>query len=332
MNKKGSVVIEATIVMSMVIVLVVNLVSLICIRRVDINMQRAVDASCEKIAVFPPLSVTTSDIVSTISNALDGSSTNQGIDAVANAASLIFGIDDATGNSIMELALDGTLGQVMRDDIAYEFRLRNGSSKIWEPTSIVVDYQINEQHSIIDVEVTYKTQSILGSRTRTVYSVIPLYGDINLRLNVDLDDQDDESSEWDEDNFKRGELFRDKYGANLPKTFPVIDVVKDNQIESILSIDLTAPTYNSGDEAAYNKICEEINKLADFNGADVMISGTRYTVSGDDYDTKILNLIIPSNSGDDVLFEVNSAIKYGENNGIIVNVYEDGESYKYISE
>ena len=56
-------------------------------------------------------------------------------------------------------------------------------------------------------------------------------------------EEEDKDGIWSLNNFDRGDAFRERYGANLPKTFPVVDSVNGGEVTAIRSIDLTSPYY-----------------------------------------------------------------------------------------
>lgn len=330
MKRKGSISIETAIAFSIVLVLMACMINIMSLHRTNIIMQASVEASCEKFAVLAPLSVPAADSIYTIVNSLPNSDALESKTAsvVASIGSAAIGIDMASGGSLTELLLDGTLGQLMRDDIAYEYGIRNGSGII-EPENIEVNVYLNSIHHILDIEVNYKTTTILGTRTRCVYSVIPLYGDFNLLLNPDTESAEEQEDIWSAHNFTRGHYFREKYGANYPQTFPIVDRFYRGNAESIMSIDLTAPTYNAGGLATYQRICEEIDGLAGFDGADVIINGSRYIINESDITRRTLRVIVPENSTEQALNEVLSAINYGNMAGVDVIICKDGVSTRY---
>ena len=330
MHKRGSVTLETAIAFSGVLILIVSIVNSISVYRTDILMQRSVSESCEKFAVFAPLSVTASDAVNTMVNALPDSEIygSRTLDMISEAAGLVTGFDGSTGHNLMELILDGSFGRVMRDDIAAGYSARNGGSSFGGPDSIGVEYELSDDNSIIEVTVTYKVLTVLGYRTRTIYSVIPIYGDWSFVFNGDSE-EDSGYSIWSESNFDRGDYFRERYGANLPDTFPVIDAFNDGNAESILSIDLTSPWYYSDSSNIRDKIDRHIDRLVEFNGCDVNIDGENYTITGDSILSRTLTVIIPENSSDDAVSYLMDILSGARVSGVDVQVVRDGISTRY---
>ena len=326
-NKKGSVTIESAIGFTAVLVFLAAIVSVINVYRTDILMRRAQEQTCEKVAMICPLAITASDVVSTAVNAfpdieIDGLT---GDDAISTVAKLVMGSDFASGYMIEDMVIEGALGGYMANDIAEGYISRNGGSDFMMPDDINVTFEVNGDKSIIEVTTTYSVLTLAGRCERSIYNVIPVYGKGDLFL-LDLEEQKKENDIWSEDNFTRGDYFRDMYGGNLPKTFPVIDAYEDGKATSIMSIDLTAPTYASEDEII-KKVQGNIDDLYGFGGADTKINGAQYTI--DSIDQKNLIVVIPSNADDNAKNAVYSMGYYAASKGICLTVEEYGTSLKY---
>jgi hypothetical protein len=67
---------------------------------------------------------------------------------------------------------------------------------------------------------------------------------------------------------KRGDYFSEKLGANLPRTFKVIDRWENGVATSIKSIDLNAATYQDGARLTY-RLNDYIGKLANYVGSEM---------------------------------------------------------------
>ena len=326
-NKKGSVTIESAIGFTAVLVFLAAIVSVINVYRTDILMRRAQEQTCEKVAMICPLAITASDVVSTAVNAfpdieIDGLT---GDDAISTVAKLVMGSDFASGYMIEDMVIEGALGGHVANDIAEGYISRNGGSDFMMPDDINVTFEVNGDKSIIEVTTTYSVLTLAGRCERSIYNVIPVYGKGDLFL-LDLEEQKKENDIWSEDNFTRGDYFRDMYGGNLPKTFPVIDAYEDGKATSIMSIDLTAPTYASEDEII-KKVQGNIDDLYGFGGADTKINGAQYTI--DSIDQKSLIVVIPSNADENAKNAVYSMGYYAASKGICLTVEEYGTSLKY---
>ena len=128
-------------------------------------------------------------------------------------------------------------------------------------------------------------------------------------------------------NFDRGDAFREQYGANLPKTFPVIDSVDGGDITAIRSIDLTSPYYQDTSNIQ-KKIRDDINSISRFEPQSAVINGTTYTV--DHVDSRHLTVVIPENSGQAGREAVEELKGYAFVHGVILDICEYGTSEKYV--
>ena len=132
---------------------------------------------------------------------------------------------------------------------------------------------------------------------------------------------------WSLSNFDRGEAFRDKYGANLPKTFPVIDAVDGGEVTAIRSIDLTSPYYQDVSNIE-KKIKDDIRSLKGFGPQSATINGKKYEVTR--VDSRHLKVIIPENSGQIGRETVENLKGYAFVQGVILEIceYETSERYR----
>ena len=247
---------------------------------------------------------------------------------MSKAVSVGLGADDATGHNLKELILQGIFSRTMEDQIREAFIERNGGSDFFAPERIDVFFRISDDHHIIEVTTEYSIVTLAGVKTRSIYSVIPLYGDPVLMLRDEEAAKKDEEKDniWSLSNFDRGEAFRDRYGANLPKTFPVIDKVDGGEITAIRSIDLTSPYYQDISNVQ-KKIRDDIKDLSRFEPQSAVINGNTYSV--DHIDSRHLTVIIPENSGEVSKAAVEELKGYAFVQGVILDICECATSERY---
>lgn len=332
-NKRGQVTIEAAIAFTITLVFLAAVISSIQYYRTDILMRRACEQTCEKMAILYPLSVPATDALSTMLNALPdmGIDSTKGADIVAKITSAAIGADNATGNNLKEMILQGLFARTMEEQIREAYIERNGGFDFFAPDEIRVYFEISETHHVIEVTTEYTVVTLAGVKTRSIYSVIPLYGDPVLMLNGSESAKTEEKDEntdniWSLSNFDRGEAFRDKYGANLPKTFPVIDAVNDGDIMAIRSIDLTSPYYQNVSNIE-KEIKNDIVSLSGFEPQSANINGTVYSV--DYINSRYLTVIIPENSGEAGKAALEELKGYAFIKGVILDIKECETSNKY---
>lgn len=336
-NKRGTVTIEAAIAFTLTLVFLAAVVSSIDLYRTDILMRRSVEQTCEKMSLLYPVSVPASDLMSAAVNAFPdlGIGDTKGAEVVSKAVSTALGADRATGNTLKELILQGVFSHTMEEQIREGYIERNGGSDFFMPDDIQVFFEISNAHHIIEVTTEYSVMTITGRKNRSIYSVIPLYGDpvLMLQSKPEGDSPSEDGGEdknkdliWSKNNFDRGDDFRDMFGANLPKTFPVIDSFEGGVITAITSIDLTAPYYQDLSHIE-KKIMDDIRKLSNFEPQSANIDGKIYTV--DQIDSRHLTVIIPENSGGIARETIEELKGYALVHGVILEICEYGTSERY---
>ena len=330
-NKRGAVTIEAAITFTITLVLIASIVSAIDFYRTDILMRRSVEQTCEKMALLHPVSVPSADLMSAAVNAFPdlGVGDTKGGEIISKVFSIGAGLDNATGQTLKELILQGLFSKTMEEQIRNAYIERNGGSDFFAPRDIEVFFAINSRHHVIEVLTEYSVVNIAGTKTRSIYSVIPLYGEPVLMLNSEESKakEKDKDNIWSLSNFDRGEAFRDKYGANLPKTFPVIDAVDGGEVTAIRSIDLTSPYYQDVSNIE-KKIKDDIRSLKGFGPRSATINGKKYEVTR--VDSRHLKVIIPENSGQIGRETVENLQGYAFVQGVILEIceYETSERYR----
>lgn len=332
-NKRGQVTIEAAIAFTITLVFLASVISSIDYYRTDILMRRSVEQTCEKMSLLYPVSVPATDLMSAAVNAFPdlGIGDTKGAAVISKVASVSLGIDDATGHTLKELILQGVFSHTMEEQIRQGCIDRNGGSDFFVPDDIEVFFAINDKHHIIEVTTEYSVVTLAGRKQRSIYSVIPLYGEPDLMLQDEehkqSEGEDNKNDIWSLSNFDRGDAFREQYGANLPKTFPVIDSVEGGEVTAIRSIDLTSPYYQDTSNVQ-KKIRDDINSISRFEPQSAVINGTTYTV--DHVDSRHLTVIIPENSGQAGREAVEELKGYAFVQGVILDICEYGTSEKYV--
>ena len=325
-DKKGSITLETAIAFTVTLCFITSILSAVSLIRTDILMQRAVSNTCEDFALLTPLSVTAADTVSTLTNLLpDGA--GEGIsDNASELMTRLSGFDIASDRSLTEAVFDMALSSNFEDDIAQKYVEYNGGSEFFLPSRIDVDFDIDTHNGFIAVTVNYDVDTIVGTVTMHVTDGIPFYGDLELFLNGTGEEEEEECEDvWSMNNLDRGQWFEEHYGSNLPHTYPVINDLEDGQATSYLSVDLNKPTYEDTSRLQ-RRIEAQIDSLASFEGADVNINGTNYSIGSDDIDSRRLVVVVPSNSPAAGLDTINSLQDYAEDNGVELVITTYGES------
>ena len=326
MSKRGTVAIETAIGMTAVLIFIGAILSVLTVYRTDLIMQAATDQSCEKLSLYMPLSVTASDAISTLTNAMPDDAPDMS-DSLQEALTVLAGIDAASDRTltseIFTLAFAGTF----EDDIAASYVERNGGSGFMLPEDIDVAFDLSSDISAIRVDVSYSVMTLAGPVTRNITSFVPFYGDFDLFLSGASTEAPD-TDVWGKNNLERGTWFEEYYGADLPHTFPVINSFEDGMATSFVSMDVTAPTYSDPSNIT-EKILEEASELAAFDGADVTISGQEYNIPGESITGRTLLVVIPENASPESVAAIEYAGAQALLQGVSVRVEQYGVSNRY---
>jgi len=326
-DKKGSITLESSICFTGVLILIACIISALNLYRTDILMTRSVNQCCENVSLLYPLTVPAGDAASVLLNAFPdtGIEGTKAASIFGTVAKAVGGYESISGYKLEEKVLDGILAGTMAKNITRYYKERNGGSSFFCPDDIDVRFDISSKRHIIEVSVDYSVLTIAGRKHKTVYSIIPLYGDSSLILEGD-EKGNNNGDIWSLDNFSRGDQFRKIFGTNLPKTYPVIDSNENGNVGSLKTIDLTAPYYKSKSKIT-KSIKSDIDRLSSFNGTDKLINGKEYSVKN--IKGKTLTVVIPGNSPADRKNTVKSLTEYAKGKGVKLVIKEYGKSTKY---
>lgn len=114
-----------------------------------------------------------------------------------------------------------------------------------------------------------------------------------------LDAVQSEDDLWSLNNFQRGLKIRNLFGANLPTNFPVIAKFSNGRAVMIKSMDLTADSYQTGDNAE-KLLNGYISGLAGFKGMEKPWGSSNIVIHNSDITSRELLLVIPENKLTDV--------------------------------
>ncbi|MCI1769027.1 MAG: hypothetical protein LKM40_02460 [Mageeibacillus sp.] len=237
-SSRGSITLETAVTFSIAIVFIASIASIVNFYRTDIIIKRAAAQVCEKNTLVMPLSVTASDYMSTAINAFPdlGIDNSDSSKVISTVAQIMTGADIAGGYSVEMLVSEEIYGGHIADDISDYYVEHNGGSDFFLPDVIDVSLEYDRDNNCIGVYVEYSIVTMVGHIGRCVYDVIPVYGSNDMFFNA-AQSPDDSGDIWEKNNFDRGDSFREIYGSNLPKTFPVIDSYSAGEATSLVSMD-----------------------------------------------------------------------------------------------
>lgn len=99
---------------------------------------------------------------------------------------------------------------------------------------------------------------------------------------------------WSLSNFQRGRKIQRLFGANLPFNFPVVAKFEDGKAVMIKSMDLTAESYQKGDNAL-EALMGYVDELTGYNGQEKPWGSSGTVIRKKDIKEKELLLVIPEN-------------------------------------
>ncbi len=148
--------------------------------------------------------------------------------------------------------------------------------------------------------------------------------------NVDDDVNETANNIWSEHVFSRGRYFRELEGGNLPSNYPVIARFEDGVATSIKSMDLTAPSYQSAENLS-KQVSEHAQKLGGFKGTKNW-GKDGITISENQISSRVLRLVIPENTPQQLLQTLRSEQRRLANEGISLDWQMHGKSDMYIKD
>ena len=298
-SKKGGIALEAAIATPLFLVLMVAILQLIlCIRSETLLMQ-ATDQVTAEMRSFAVVAAAGADMLSG-SEALwttDIPLSEGGKNALSEGSKVVGGVSavvEFLGLDTEDILTTLLVGETVRDRIlAYYYSYSDHvSPNTIGDVSVYLD--LDNENKKIDITVYYKRYSLFGIYDRTIYSSVALFDPILLTIPEIADDKKEDDI-WQKGNFERGLFFREKYGGNLPATYPVIAVWENHTATSIKSMDTTAPGYASA-EAVEKQLSKYIDDLYAFNGTESPRGKEGVHIIPGSIVKKKLLLIIPQNT------------------------------------
>lgn len=194
------------------------------------------------------------------------------------------------------------------------------------------EVEIAEQEHVLKYKSSFDIQIFYWSLTLESKFTVPLWNLHSLsevkRQLSSSDKEKNKDSIWSDSNFSRGDHFQQKYGANLPRQYPVISSYKHGVVTSIKSIDLTNPNLNSLELLAM-RLDKIAGDLSSFNGYSSK-NGKWPTIKATDIRGRHLLLVIPENTDVQVIARVEALLSKYKN--ITFAIIKDEASYKYAKE
>jgi len=330
-EKKGGVALEASIVTPIFLLSIVFLLQLMICIRSETYLMQAVDQVSAEMAVAAPAAGAGLQAVTELSgHFLAGFQEGNESGVLENVGQVIGGIGAVfEGIGIEGEDILGTilLGEVVRDRIlSYYQSYDNKSIPMNSISDVSVYLDFNNEEKWIRLEVYYVRNTLFGKEKRELYSLVPLYE----RISFAFSNTEDSSADavWELGNFQRGTILNEKFGGNLPFTYPVISKWENGTATSIKSIDMTAPSYQSG-MTLEQKILGHLFDLSHYFGTNTPWGSQEIFIQAEDIKRKSLFLVIPKNAPMETLSVLNRMKDTAAEMDLELHWEYYGNSYRY---
>lgn len=323
-RSRGSMALEAALALPVAMLLIVFLIAAINLVRFEIMLASALDNTAEELALLLPvveLVAEKTDLSETVQNLFSDWTDGTDLD-----------LSDMLGQASLDLASSVVSGYFIDQRNRYWLRKESESRSIplnlLEDSSILLSWHIESNYLLITQRVRLK--SPLGLVHRSSKSIVPLWvGRLQEETNSTNAEND---SIWMLDNFSRGRALRDHYGGNLPFNYPVIAAFEAGTAISMISMDLTAPSYQKEGVVTgevIKRIQEKLDQLAAFSGHQSNSETYPNIVSSEIHSKKLL-LIIPQNSPQAFFADIRQSLySRAAAQGIALEIVQHGTSVRY---
>jgi hypothetical protein len=333
-ERKGSMSLEAVLVLPMVLFLAFFMMSQILAVITEIKVSGALDKTASEFALIgPAVSLLREPIDSTrLGDKLQEAT--QEVDTLTDMILPEAGLDALASSVPGDAASTAIIGPFVMCRIMYWLDQTHIGSGLVDGFSLCpgpgtldlfLDWQIDQQQ--LWICVTWETHALIGVQKHTLHQVVPLW------IGSEKEEEDTSGqlpgSVWMLDNFSRGQTIRTWFGGDLPHDFPVIAEFYDGAATSIKSLDVTAPTYASRD-AFSRKVTSCIDQLSDFSGARYQKGGVSIHISENEICQRQLVLVMPENGTRTWLErELANLTAHARDKGVFFHVVRSGTSERF---
>lgn len=293
--RKGSITLEATIILPIFIICILGIVSIFKIVIVWNNVQYSLDKTASVLSDYAVVyhengvSRISDEILQKVFEYIDPSVISSDITKYLDARKLVQNADDVLYSSVTKVIFNYFYSQNIY-----------GKATLFSPEALDdVNFAgsifYNNSDDVI-LKITYKVKTSLpipnkiisGYRlSNTVHFRAWLKGEVQLLKATG-------ENIWDLDNFSRGVTLREKYGGNLPENFPVIAKFDKGEAIMIKSLDFTDSSYSNSDTLTIT-LKNMSSKLASFEGVAKPWGKEAVLVRQSEIKVKVIRLIIPEN-------------------------------------
>lgn len=309
----GSLTVEATLVMPLVLTFLIFLLSVTYQGYLQSVIRYALDQVAGEVGVLIPLGESlvetaggrSTDLVQKILDEED----RQTLQATGwDVASSLF------LSPYLEKRLDFWIGQAPR---------MAGQPLARHQRQILLTWE--HRYLVLELETRFKTFG--GVISQPIRTLIPIWSE-DLKSEKKGENEEQKDAVWEMDNFSRGRILREKFGGNLPFNYPVLSAFEHGEGRIIRSLDLTAPSYQDENHVR-DLVLDSVNRLAGFAGHESQ-SKSVPTIRSSDILRRRLQLVVPKNSGQLANTGFwNELRNEAERRGVVFDLMTYGESHRF---
>lgn len=337
-SRMGSIVLELALAMPVFLLIGAFLLTAISCCQADILFSQATDQVTQEVSLLVPVIGAGIDVAETAAGVINhvtvkNGAQDQSESTKETATGVLAGIAvimETLGIDPQDQITTVLLGKAIHDRIisVYQSYCKDEvlSARIDE-VGVYID--IDNDTKVIWLRVYYRWQTLFGPCDRMITSAVPIYGDLTFVLPETETEENKKDEVWLLGNFERGQILRSEFGANLPFSYPVIAKWSGNTATSIKSIDLTAPEYQSGN-ALFYKVKQDIQALQSFSGTPNGFGKSEVVINEENIANRVLLIIIPENSPENVYNTLESSIDYAAERNIQIVIQKYGKSYRFL--
>ncbi len=196
-------------------------------------------------------------------------------------------LESIVNDAALDLTSSIALGNLVTARIHYWLERSGSARSVIEP-SVFLDWDLDNDR--LYLEIFYSLRILAGPVERRATAFVPVW-----RPTADRSVSEAGTSVWTMGNFARGQALRERFGGNLPASYPVIARFVDGEATSIKSVDLNKPTYDDP-AALYGKIADQITTLSRFNGTEKPFGKDRVWITASQIRERRLLLVVPADS------------------------------------
>lgn len=320
-NERGSLVLDAALIIPLIIFIFYFMLSAILTIQHEIVMRYALDQTAKELSLLIPLA-------EGVYTELDHSIIDETINKIVPESSNEF------KQSVGDLASSIFLQKFLQNQI--DKWLNDGADRLFirippDRRQIILDTV--SDHSI-QMKIKYHVKTPWNETEKLAVTYIPVWTkyDSKYRQEDPSKEQADEAEDniWSEHNFVRGKYFREQFKANLPFNYPTICRFQAGEVLAVRSLDLTAPSYSSGEQVS-QQIEQEITNLSKFKGSNRDTGLTVGKINVGDITARKLIVVIPGNSTYSIDHQIFSDLtNEASNRGVNLQIAVRGNSYRYL--